>query len=106
MVDYDKEKWLELYQSALVELEHAKMTGRIEAARFEIVARLEKLHAMTPTHAEERYAIADALNSLRLLEKEEKDHQNAEEEKRVIAAALERLRSIAPTSGETSSNSY
>ena len=27
--DYDKEKWVEIYKKAILELEHAKMTGRI-----------------------------------------------------------------------------
>jgi hypothetical protein len=30
MTDYDNEKWVELYASALTELEHAKMRGRSE----------------------------------------------------------------------------
>ena len=37
--DYEREKWLELYKKALVELEHAVMTGRIGDARTEISAR-------------------------------------------------------------------
>jgi hypothetical protein len=40
---YQLEDWFSLYQSALVELEEAKMSGRIEAAHTAIVARIEKL---------------------------------------------------------------
>jgi hypothetical protein len=96
MADYDKEKWLQLYHAALVELQHAQMSGRIKDARTEIVARMEKLHDMTPPHADERRAIADALNNLRVLAIEETHYQNAEEKKRAITRALEDLHSIAP----------
>jgi hypothetical protein len=43
MAEYDKEKWVDLYRAAFVELEHAKMAGRIGDARPEIATRLEKL---------------------------------------------------------------
>jgi hypothetical protein len=41
MEDYQKEDWVSLYQSALIELEQAKMSGRISAAQRAIVARVK-----------------------------------------------------------------
>jgi hypothetical protein len=42
MADYSGESWIEIYQRALTELEHAKMKGRIGEARAEIIARVEE----------------------------------------------------------------
>lgn len=74
MSDYDKEKWVQSYRSAFMELEHAKMTGRVGDARHEIAARLQKLKEISSLHTEESQAIEDALNGLRVLEREEADH--------------------------------
>jgi len=46
--DYDQEKWVELYKKAILELEHAKMTGRIGDARTELAARVEQLRRRDP----------------------------------------------------------
>jgi hypothetical protein len=46
MEDYQEQDWVSLYQAALTELEHAKMTGRVEAARTAIIARMEKLQTL------------------------------------------------------------
>jgi len=54
MVEYDKEKGVGLYRAAFRELEHAKMTGRIGAARNEIAERLDKLRDLPGLHSEER----------------------------------------------------
>jgi hypothetical protein len=43
MGDYEKEEWVELYRAALLELEHARMAGRIGDARTAIAARIEAL---------------------------------------------------------------
>jgi len=43
MADHHGEKWVELYQKALTELEHAKMRGRIGDAREQILNRVETL---------------------------------------------------------------
>jgi hypothetical protein len=94
MGDYENEKWVELYRSALLELEHAKMAGRIGDARFEIAARIEKLSTLPDLHTGERQALSDALSSLRTLERE--DAQHAESERRVAEAALAGLRMIGP----------
>jgi hypothetical protein len=42
MENYKGEDWVSLYQSALIELEQAKMSGRIEAAHAAILARIRK----------------------------------------------------------------
>ena len=69
--DYDNEKWVALYEKAILELEHAKVTGRIEEARAEITQRIEKLHSVPEVHAAELNAINAAHRMLRLLEGEE-----------------------------------
>jgi hypothetical protein len=99
MSQFHKEKWVDLYRAAFVELEHAKMVGRIGDARTEISARLKKLHQMPSLHAEERQAIEDALSGLRTFEREEEQHE--EDERRIAEAALEKLKAIAPKFGQT-----
>jgi hypothetical protein len=94
LTEHERENWVALYHAALVELEHAKMPGRIKEARTEIVARVEKLHAMPGLHDDERRAIADALSSLRILEKEEARHDA--EKQQALDKSLEKLRSISP----------
>ena len=71
MADFEGETWVEIYQKALVELEHATMRGRIGDARTAILARVEKLKDIPGLHAGEHRAIDDALNALRFLEREE-----------------------------------
>jgi hypothetical protein len=91
--DFQGEDWVSLYHSALIELEHARMAGRIIEARTAIVSRMEKLTTLPGLHPQERRAIEDALRSLRLLEKE--DARLTEEEgRRSIDHALEKLRSV------------
>lgn len=95
MSGYDQENWVALYRSALIELEHARMAGRIKDARTEILARVEKLRSMPGLHADEYQAIDDALRSLRLLELEE-ERYDKEMAQRALDESLEKLRSIAP----------
>ena len=95
MTDYEHESWLALYRAALVELEHAKMSGRIEAARTAISARLEKLRSIPGLHTEERQAIDDARRMLQVLEEEEHRY-NREQQRRILEEAEQKLRSIAP----------
>jgi hypothetical protein len=71
MAQHIGEKWIDIYQTALVELEHAKMRGRIGDARREIVERVEKLKSPPGLHAREGQALEDALNALKFLEREE-----------------------------------
>ena len=91
--DYDKEKWVEVYKSAVFELEQSLITGRIEQARAEIVKRVVAMRNIPGLHREERQAIEDAIYNLRVLEREDVKH-TAEEQRKAAEAALERLRSI------------
>ena len=94
MPDYEQEDWYLIYARAMVELEQAKIAGRIGDARHEIAARIKKLRDMPGLHGPEKQAIEDALNSLRLLELE--DERERADERRVAEAAIEKLRVIEP----------
>jgi Skp family chaperone for outer membrane proteins len=93
--DFQKESWVALYRTAMLELERAKMSGRITAARTEIVARVEKLHTMPGLHPEERQAIEDALSGLRVLVEEEQRY-SAEQKRHILDRSLQALKSVAP----------
>jgi hypothetical protein len=67
MEDYKQEEWVSVYQSALIEVEEAKMSERIKAACEAIVARMEKLSTLPEPHPKERQAIEDALRGQKLL---------------------------------------
>lgn len=95
MTDYDKEDWVGLYKTALLELEHAKMHGRIADARESIVTRVAKLHSLPGLHKEERQAIQDALNNLRVLEREDQQY-TAEEKRHALEKAHRTLQALAP----------
>ena len=95
MGDYEQSSWHQLYARAMVELEHALMSGRIMEARSEILLRLEALIDMLFLHAPERQAIQDALSGLRSIEREEAIYV-AEEHRKAAKLALEKLRSIGP----------
>jgi hypothetical protein len=69
--DYDDEKWIALYKKAILELDQAMVTHRIEEARAEIAGRIERLRGVPEAHAEELHAIDDARRMLQLLEGEE-----------------------------------
>ena len=94
MPDPDKEFWVDLYRMAMMELENAKIAGRIGDARIEIAARLEKLREIPGLHTVEKQALDDALSALRSLERiEERD---GDDERRIAEKALQSLRVIAP----------
>jgi hypothetical protein len=93
--DYDKEKWVDLYEKAILELEHAKITGRIEDTRTELAARVAKLRDVPGLHVAELHATDEAHRMLGVLQDEE-DRYAAEEKRRAIEEALHKLRSIAP----------
>jgi hypothetical protein len=95
MADYDKEKWIEIYKQALVELNHAKMRGRIGDARSEIIARVEQLKSKPDLHAREDQAIDDALTALKFLEREE-DRYDENQRRKALDTALRKIESIAP----------
>ena len=94
MADHDRGKWVELYKTAVFELEQSLMAGRIANARAEIVRRVETLRQLPGLHEMEQRAIDDALNNLRFLERE--DAQITEKRKKA-ELALERLHLLEPT---------
>jgi hypothetical protein len=53
MAEYSGEKWVDIYQKALLELGHARMRRRIGDARAEIILRVEKLRNIPDLHARE-----------------------------------------------------
>lgn len=94
MAEHEREDWYRIYSRAMLELEQAKMAGWIADARNEIAARIEKLREMPGLHDLERQAIDDALNSLRVLEREVE--RAKADERRIAEEALEKLRTIEP----------
>ena len=90
--EYQNENWVDLYRAAMVELEHAKMSGRIDAARSEIVLRIEKLRSMPGLHIDERQALQDAISGLRTLAEEE-GRYDAEQKRKLLERTHESLRS-------------
>ena len=95
MNDYDKQKWFELYKTAMLELERAAMTGRIDNARTEITARLETLKQHPGLHRDEYHSIQDALLNLQVLEAEEASLA-AEDKKRLLQVVARKLQAVAP----------
>jgi hypothetical protein len=95
MTEYGEEKWVHIYEKALMELEHAKMRGRIGDARFQIIARVEKLKSIPSLHAREDQAIDDALNALRFLELEE-ERYDENQRRQALETAMRKLQSIGP----------
>jgi hypothetical protein len=65
--NYRDELWIALYRAAMVEPEAPKISGRIDEARKEAKARIEKLSDNQSLHEGERNAIADALFALNSL---------------------------------------
>ena len=92
--EYEDQDWFGLYGEAMIELEHAQMTGRIGAARSAITARIEKLRSMPGLHTVEYQAIEDALSGLRMLEREDVSYQA--EEKLVAEQVLQNLKVLEP----------
>jgi hypothetical protein len=102
--DFQNESWVALYRTAMLELERAKLSGRITAARTEIVARVEKLHSMPGLQKEERQAIEDALSGLRVLVKEE-ERYDAVQKQLILDRSLQALKSVAPAILKTDEDS-
>jgi hypothetical protein len=96
MEDFQQEDWIALYESALTELEQAKMSGRIEAAKTAIIARVEKLCTIPGLHPQEHQAIEDALRGLNFLKREDA-RLDAEAKRRAVDESLENLRAVGPT---------
>jgi hypothetical protein len=95
MAEYSGEKWVDIYENALTELEHAKIRGRIGDARTEIVARIEKLKGIPGLHPREDQATEDALNALKFLEREE-DRYEENQRRETLGAALRKIKSLGP----------
>lgn len=100
MPNYDTQKWFDLYRAALLELERAAMTGRIRDARAEITTRLETLQQHPDLHHTELSAIQDALNNIRVLEREE-ERLAAADKMRILQQTVQRLKTVAPKFGES-----
>ena len=81
-----REKWVKVYEEALMEVIHAKMRGRIGNARAEILARVERLKSIPGLHAQEDQAIDDALYALRFLEHEEDRYDENQRRERLEVA--------------------
>ena len=92
MTDPDKELWVELYRMAMMELENAKIAGRIGEARIEIAARLAQLREIPGLHTVEKQAIDDALSALQGLERAEE--RDADHERSIAEKALQSLRVV------------
>jgi len=58
--------WQEIYRAALLELDNGKMVQRISEARHAILDRAEEI--LTSSPSDERGALNDALQALRVLE--------------------------------------
>jgi len=95
MSDNPSKKWIELYTSAMLELKHALMAGRILEARTEILARIEKLREIPGLHEDELRILDDALRNLRTLERLEL-HADADQHREAAQNALEKLESLGP----------
>jgi hypothetical protein len=66
MPDAQQPEWMKLYHAALVEVDRAKLSARIEEATAAIRSRLRELdHAGS---ANERMGLEDALYALRALQ--------------------------------------
>ena len=95
MREHEKEDWFQLYQEAVLELEHVKMTGRIRDARAGISARIEALGHLPGLHNDENLALLDASSVLRTLEREEQ-RLAEEERKRLAVIVLEKIHHLCP----------
>ncbi len=62
---FPSRRWHELYHAAIIELDSAKLSGRIAEARRAI---LDRAREILTTSRDERYFLNDALRSLLLLE--------------------------------------
>lgn len=95
MNDFQSERWVALFQAAIEELEHARMTGRIRDANAAIVSRIERLRHIPGLHLPEQMAIEDAVRTLKFLEQLE-EHYQVDQKREVAGHALEKLRSVKP----------
>ncbi|HXN22933.1 MAG TPA: response regulator [Candidatus Dormibacteraeota bacterium] len=64
--------WKELYRAAMLELDPGKLKGRIEVALLAIHRQLREIGETPSKNTPERVALNDALNGLRVLQRETK----------------------------------
>jgi hypothetical protein len=69
MLASEDKPWFEVYKTAMLELDPQKLPERIVAAKEAVRLRLKDIEGDSDHHAE-RQQIEDALNSLRILERE------------------------------------
>lgn len=100
---YTREKWLELYRLALVEIEKSLLGGRIMDVRDEIVMRVEQLDQSPELNIEERKAIAAALLALRTLDREDAKYA-ADQKKLADDCARTALKHLNSLKGQGSPN--
>jgi hypothetical protein len=65
-------EWQKPYQEALLETDKQKLQGKIHLAEWKIFRRLQSISADS-NHHEERRAIEDATNALRVLKRDTLD---------------------------------
>ena len=70
MANFEREHWETLYSAALLELDRGKLPQVLRIAQDALRDRLAYLNQGSD-HAEERRAIADALQNLRVLRESE-----------------------------------
>lgn len=69
MLASEDKPWFQVFKAAMLELDARKLPERIVAAKEAVQSRLRDLQGDSDHHAE-RQQIEDALNSLRVLERE------------------------------------
>ena len=70
MADEQREDWKSLYRAAMLETDVEKFRERVAEAQKAITARVRELMRDSAATLDERQALADALQDLRLLSKD------------------------------------
>ena len=66
-MDFSEHEWIKLYRAALMEFDEATLDAKIALAQRAIDDRNRELAACSSNHHEERQALVDAGNGLRVL---------------------------------------
>ena len=69
MSELNYPEWQTAYQEAFVEVDKQKLEAKIHLAEWKIFQRLQRISADSDHHGE-RSAIADAMNALRVLQRD------------------------------------
>ena len=83
--------WVSIYQAALIELEQAKISGRITEAQRAIIGSIEILSSIPSIRPEEKNALDHAVRSLRGLDQNEPEVLRC-----AVAKTLDDLRLFGP----------